>query len=273
MSLRNRFGIPGVISVIALVFAMFGGAYAASDNGSSDKATASAKKGKKGPRRGPRGKRGKPGKPGPAGPQGPAGSQGAAGLQGPKGDKGDPGATGPQGPEGDEGQPGEDGEDGACSVSEPECILPPEATETGSWSIGTIATAPAGSFIYAPASFTLPLEEDLDAAHVHFLNPDGEELVQKPDFGGAEAVEPTGCGNDIGPEANAANPEAAPGHLCVYASALTNISLSLFAPVIQDPSAGGGGGGTLGASKAGAIIGFLGENNALAFGTWAVTAP
>ena len=29
-TLRTRFGIPGVISVIALVFAMFGGAYAAS---------------------------------------------------------------------------------------------------------------------------------------------------------------------------------------------------------------------------------------------------
>jgi len=55
--LRNRFGIPGVISVIALVFAMFGGAYAASNSGdgptASGKATASAK----------RGKPGKPGKP------------------------------------------------------------------------------------------------------------------------------------------------------------------------------------------------------------------
>ena len=42
--LRNRFGIPGAISVIALVFAMFGGAYAASDNSGGGKATASAKK-------------------------------------------------------------------------------------------------------------------------------------------------------------------------------------------------------------------------------------
>jgi hypothetical protein len=29
--LRNRFGIPGVISVIAFVFAMLGGAYAANN--------------------------------------------------------------------------------------------------------------------------------------------------------------------------------------------------------------------------------------------------
>ena len=42
-TLRNRFGIPGVISVIALVFAMFGGAYAASNSSGGGKATASAK--------------------------------------------------------------------------------------------------------------------------------------------------------------------------------------------------------------------------------------
>src|SRR3954453_7338957 len=48
--LRNRFGIPGVISVIALVFAMFGGAYAATNGGDGAKATASAKQGPPGPR-------------------------------------------------------------------------------------------------------------------------------------------------------------------------------------------------------------------------------
>ncbi len=40
-TLRTRFGIPGVISVIALVFAMFGGAYAASNSSGGGKATAS----------------------------------------------------------------------------------------------------------------------------------------------------------------------------------------------------------------------------------------
>ncbi len=74
---RNRFGIPGVISVIALVFAMIGGAFAAS-NGDNVHATASAKKGPRGPR----------GKPGPAGPQGPAGPVG------PKGDAGSAGSNG-----------------------------------------------------------------------------------------------------------------------------------------------------------------------------------
>ncbi|HEY8808435.1 MAG TPA: hypothetical protein VIM28_00310 [Solirubrobacterales bacterium] len=79
--LRNRFGIPGVISVIALVFAMFGGAYAATNSGG--KATASAKA-KKGPR-------------GPKGATGPAGPQGPTGPAGPQGPKGDPGASGSNG--------------------------------------------------------------------------------------------------------------------------------------------------------------------------------
>jgi hypothetical protein len=33
LSLRNRFGLPGLIAVVALVFAMIGGAYAANQPG------------------------------------------------------------------------------------------------------------------------------------------------------------------------------------------------------------------------------------------------
>src|ERR1700729_4312957 len=79
-TLRTRFGIPGSISVIALVFAMFGGAYAASNSASGGKATASAKA-KKGPR-GPKGATGPAGPAGPQGPAGPAGAQGPAGAAG-----------------------------------------------------------------------------------------------------------------------------------------------------------------------------------------------
>jgi hypothetical protein len=84
-TLRNRFGIPGVISVIALVFAMFGGAYAASNSSGGGKATVSAKA-KAGPR-------GKTGKTGPAGPAGPAGSAGAKGDAGAAGAAGTPGTS------------------------------------------------------------------------------------------------------------------------------------------------------------------------------------
>jgi hypothetical protein len=111
--LRNRFGIPGVISVIALVFAMLGGAYAASNNSGGGKATASAKA-KKGPR-GPKGATG------PAGPTGPAGANGA------KGDKGD---TGPAGSAGPSGAPGSAGAPGVKGKSVTETKIPAEPSET-----------------------------------------------------------------------------------------------------------------------------------------------
>lgn len=77
-TLRTRFGIPGVISVMALVLAMFGGAYAAQSS-NSGKATASAKA-KKGP-------------PGPKGPAGAKGDTGAQGLQGTPGTGGKDGTS------------------------------------------------------------------------------------------------------------------------------------------------------------------------------------
>jgi collagen triple helix repeat protein len=84
---RKQVGSAGlIVAVIALIFALAGGAVAASGGGGG-KATASAK-GKRGPR-GPKGPRG------PAGPQGPAGPAGPAG---PQGNPGPEGKTGPAGP-------------------------------------------------------------------------------------------------------------------------------------------------------------------------------
>jgi hypothetical protein len=80
---QNQFGTAGMIlSVVAIVLALGGGAYAANH------ATAS-KAGKRGPR-------GKTGKTGPAGPAGPAGAIGPAGPAGPTGAAG----TGTAGPAG-----------------------------------------------------------------------------------------------------------------------------------------------------------------------------
>jgi hypothetical protein len=180
--LRSRFGIPGVISVIALVFAMFGGAYAATNNGGG-KATASAK-GKPGPR-GPKGPKGDPG---PAGPQGPAGAKGDTGA---KGDKGDTGNTGAQGPQGVPGPPGEDGETGFTET------LPSGKTETGIW--GGIDAGGAG--MVAPISFPIPLPAALDSEHI--------KRVLAP-----ETVEQ--CDDGIEPVASVNNPEADAGYLCVF---------------------------------------------------------
>jgi len=192
--LRNRFGIPGVISVIALVFAMLGGAYAASDTGGSgSKASASAKKGPRGPR-GPKGPAGPAGPQGPAGPAGKDGAQGPkgdTGAQGPKGEKGAKGDTGLQGSQGIQGPPGEAG------VIHPGETLPPEATLTGTWS--TILQEQETRRI--PISFPIPLEAGLEACEynfgteefegecqVHLILDNGEEFT--PAF---TQVTPTEC--------------------------------------------------------------------------------
>jgi len=80
--LREPFGKAGLtVAVIALVFAMLGGAYAASNNGGGKAVASKAKAG-------PRGPRGKTGPAGPAGPQGPAGANGKDGANGSNGSAG-----------------------------------------------------------------------------------------------------------------------------------------------------------------------------------------
>jgi Collagen triple helix repeat (20 copies) len=238
--LRNRFGIPGVISVIALVFAMLGGAYAATDSGSG-KATASAKA-KAGPR-GPRGKTGPAGPVGPAGPTGPAGAKGDTGAKGDKGDAGSPGAPGKdgtgvtvasfsgskgtcneeqgglevksaspaafvcnglEGEEGEEGEPGEPGEDGKDGKEGSPWTaggtLPPGSTETGSWAFNGTEADTAG--IRVPISFPILFPFNIQPAHVHF----GEA-----ELGGAFVAETGLCPSNSG-----TTPKAAPGELCIY---------------------------------------------------------
>jgi len=177
--LRNRFGIPGVISVIALVFAMFGGAYAATNN--SGKATASAKA-KKGPP-GPRGK---------TGPAGPAGAQGPAGPAGAKGDTGAKGDIGPQGPAGPEGPEGEAGEEGSPWTADG--TLPKGATETGTWSVE--------SGKLAPISFPIRLGAQIP----------GENTIKIAEG----ATPPAECDDGEGEAPSASNPEADEGYLCIF---------------------------------------------------------
>jgi hypothetical protein len=91
-SLRHRFGVPGVIAVIALVAALVtGGAYAAS-GGFTKKQVKEIEKIAK-----------KSGKPGPAGPPGTSGTNGTNGTSGTKGE------TGAQGIQGIQGLPGTNG--------------------------------------------------------------------------------------------------------------------------------------------------------------------
>jgi len=87
--IRRNLNLPTAIAVVALVFAMTGGAYAAKSyvNGSAKDSKAKAKQG-------PRGPRGKRGPQGPKGPTGPTGPKGDTGAQGPKGVAGDPWTVG-----------------------------------------------------------------------------------------------------------------------------------------------------------------------------------
>ncbi len=205
--MRNRFGIPGAISVIALVFAMMGGAYAASNN--SGKATASAKA-----KKGPRGPKGATGPAGPAGPQGPAGANGKDGAQGAKGDTGPQGPQGPEGPEGEEGSPWTAGG-----------TLPVGSTETGVWS---------GS----SARFTLEGEEAMEDTSVSFPI----HLASAPTFVYVAADSEGNMSSAAGcPGVSGGVPKASSGKFCVYGVGLKFGALNFPGSSVQliNPTSGG----------------------------------
>jgi len=260
--LRNRFGIPGVISVIALVFAMFGGAYAATNTG---KATSSAKA-----KKGPRGPKGPKGDTGPAGPAGPAGSAGPKGDTGAKGDAGSAGAAGAPGKsvevnnesaglncaegglkvqvEGSASKKyvcnGEEGIPGQPWV--PEGTLPAGATMTGTVAGGGLAPAEAPGYSMTPISFPIPLADAPDA------------VLLKSDE----------TSNEDCPGISAGVPQADPGKLCVY----IQLEFSATPVALVDPTSPFG---EPGVSKAGSVLQFEISPAASGIfdGVWAVTAP
>jgi hypothetical protein len=243
-TLRTRFGIPGVISVMALVFAMFGGAYAASNNSSGGgKATASAKA-----KKGPRGPKGPKGDTGPIGPQGPAGLKGDTGA---KGDAGANGASVTSVPaSGGECPAGGtkftsvsgstaicNGEDGQTGFTE---TLPSGKTETGVWG-GNPVPSGFGTF---PLSFPIPLAEAPDSI---FVVP-----------GGSNADCP-GVVNGI--------PTAERGKLCAYAASFEEMAFENFTyPNFVT------GNFDEGADNTGTLLKYFCAGGCYGGGTWAVTA-
>lgn len=193
--LRKRISYTGVIMTFALVFAMSGGAYAASkylitSTKQISPKVLSALRGKSGPR----GATGTAGPTGQNGAPGAAGQKGAPGTPGLKGEPGEPGQKGEKGAEGLEGPPGSPWTAGG--------VLPTGATETGSF----VAGPNTGTSLFTGVSFPIQLSEALDAAHVATVM-ENETVAHCP---GTEA-----------------EPTAEAGYLCVYLGATAGAAKSV----------------------------------------------
>jgi hypothetical protein len=273
--LREPFGKAGLtVAVIALVFAMLGGAYAATNDGG--KATASAKA-----KKGPRGPKGPKGDTGPAGPAGPAGAKGDTGAKGDKGDTGNAGGAG----QSVTGAPIAAG--GACgagvsgvkytlgATSTNVCngkngetgftkTLPPGQTETGNWSLDGLFV----EGVQAATTISFPIPLAAPSTNVVILNKEEtEESATTP-------VE--GC--KLNKDDPAAMPVAPPNTLCVF----TRLELASETGTVEKvtglaPHAGDNDSVT-GAYIWAVPVAATAELSALAigklelFGTWAVTA-
>ncbi len=271
--IREQFSTTALIlSIVALVFAMMGGAYAASN----------ASKAKLIP--GPRGKQGKPGKEGPQGPAGPQGLAGAPGAKGDPGLKGDQGIPGPKGNDGapgksvkvkplaiggqpeceetggalveeEDGSPkvpvcngkkGEDGEDGTFDFS---IKLEPGEVETGVWAFNNLDLADGE--VRLPVSLTVRLNEAVFT-----------EESQRVWFTGEPNFSAHCTGNASEPVVvNAAE-------LCIYAAG-AGLSSATFGGAFR-PGAGQPG-GTQGLNPLGGYLKFISTaDNASGSGVWAV---
>ena len=293
-ALRKQITPATVLAFVALVFAVTGGAYAASGGGGGGShATAYVAKAKKKSapvgKPGPRGPAGPAGAQGPAGPQGPAGAAGAKGEAGAAGGNGESGHEGPAGKNGTNGTPGAPGANGESvtgktiasdgskcggqagveytlkSTTTEVCngqtgftkTLPAGETETGAWSFSTSNEG----LIVTSFSFNIPLAKALGGSEVHYVGP-GETVTECP--------------------GTAKEPKAKPGNLCVYQAEALNVQLNAGSETatatIVDPGASleevelvhANGTGT---SGAGMTFIPITEPLHVGYGTWAVTAP
>jgi hypothetical protein len=242
--IHQKLGTAGfVISIVALVAALGGGAYAASGGLSGKEKKEVEKIAKK--------FAGKPGSTGTAGPAGPKGDPGA---------KGDAGASGNNGTNGTNGTSvttstfsGEKGtcKDGGIEVKSASpatlvcngskgtsgftAALPKGATETGNWAFGTTKE----TLVVAPLSFAIPFSTG-GAAPIPVYVKAGETGV-------------TEC------PGTPAQPKAAEGFLCIYEE-VANYGTDGAEPAPEANSAGGH-----------IIVSAADPEERFGFGTWAVT--
>jgi hypothetical protein len=231
--LRKHFGIPGILAVFALVFAMLGGAYAAKKQGFVITKLSQIK---------------------------PSVRNQLKGNQGPQGD---PGARGPEGPRGPQGAPGAPGAPGSPWTAGG--VLPSGATLVGSWSAeNEWATAENNvqQFARAPISFGIPLSA---APNVRLFN---EGIFFTVNSAGVFVLPP-----DTSPEAEenfeavcpgtADNPDATSGNLCIYTDNADSASYATLKLATATPAP----------HTYGWSLPLTLEAESSIEGSWAVTAP
>jgi hypothetical protein len=242
--MRRRITYANITATLALVFAMSGGALAATHYLINSTKQISPKvlkalKGKAGPTGpiGPQGLKGEPGGPtGATGPQGPKGETGATGVTGLTGAPGKEGKEGPEGPEGFEGPEGPEGKYPT--------VLPAGETESGAWGSGN--TAGGKAQYRTVTSFPIPLPGGLEPSHVVYVS-------------GTSA---THCGGDGLAEA---------GYLCVYQRFKENATTPASSDIFNVDEGGKPEG--VGIHGFGITLQSEGAGLTSVSGTWAVTAP
>ncbi len=235
--MRKRLTYANVAMTLALVFAMSGGAYAASKI-----LITSTKQIKPSVLKQLQGKTGASGPAGALGPQGSAGPQGPAGAAGKDGAPGSPGEKGAQGIQGIQGVPGKNGTTGFTET------LPSGKTEMGMWAttIGKKVFFGIDGFGTISISFNIPLAASLPEASIK-VKPVGYDGTA-----GATTEEQECPGK-------ASEPRAEAGKLCVYKSSDETSS------VAEEVAA---------RTPGGVVLFLLSEKEGQpADGSWAVTAP
>ena len=239
--LRRRLTFANVAMTVALVFAMSGGAYAASkflitSTKQIKPSVLASLKGKAGAT-GPAGAAGAVGSAGPQGPAGAVGPQGAAGATGETGAAGAAGAAGKNGTNGKEGSPWTAGG-----------TLPSGKSETGMWAIGAFPEVGHSSNLFSSISFPIPLATGVK--------------VKTHIFEGTTA--PEGCSLSGG------FVEATAGNLCIWIAPGGTLKVEpSYDFIVYDPE-----NEEEGAGRAGAVLAADSQNEGVVgFGVWAVTAP
>jgi hypothetical protein len=265
---KNRFGVPGIVSVVALVFAMVGGAYAASGglSGKQKKEVKSIAKSFQGT--------------GPAGANGTNGANGAPGAKGEKGDAGNAGGAGAAGTSatttsfgGEQhgckeggievktaspaayvcnGVKGTNGTFGTEPLLQGQSLMGTWATSGGP----TSADEENGDYSMVPISFPIAVSP-VPTALVQLESASPLGIKVESENWGLEAEFAEHCPGTV------AAPEAEPGFLCVYKStAPSGANLDTANKPLFEA-----------AHEFGIVLPFrLTEEGAFAKGSWAVTA-